>query len=270
MVLRKIKTKTTRLKWGKNSVGYRIGGREILVGLSTDVGSRLPRGHNPDVRKKAFISDVKYPKMERPTDITTTVHGHITDPQFNLGGYCLVFAVDAVSVDPRCCEKYILETYPRVDLFSSRRRLYTLNRAVRDDRAKVGSIFTWEPSDRTDTPHLVAMVANYLRGPVTEPNNDHRRYIIENSRDYDLKNGVINDTSENRIRKFKDAMESVVSYVKHHEPGIRRVIIPVGIGCEFEGDRVWTEYYLPRVQEAAFSLKPYSIELQLVDSSRRE
>ena len=191
------------------------------------------------------------------------IQGRLTDERFRDRRCYIVYAVNAISIDPYGIAKDLKEIYPYENTHDVRKRLYSLPRATVESRDEPGCILIHGPPAITDNlPHLIACVTQYGYGEAID-SNERAQLAMTRSKDLHYANGLKMDTVENRRQSFQDCLKKIVGLAMD-DNNVERVIIPEGLGCRGQCQNEWHTVYVPMLETMADRLKPYGVETFLV------
>ena len=187
------------------------------------------------------------------------VRGDPTDGCFQREDTAVVFAINSIAIKTVGNTERILKAYAYGDCVSVRGQLYSLPRAIRKDRAHVGTIVCKKPGEGKSLPAVISLVTQYNFGkPVEE--NSIAQSMLETSKDYDFKRGLENDTALGRISNFKRAMRALSDFAKDKANEKYAVYaFHCGIGRGGKMDDIWVEEYLPALKMFAEDVIEYGI-----------
>lgn len=148
----------------------------------------------------------------------------------------LVQITNCVATKPHGLSRTLANTYPYGCPYSKRRPINGRNCAVVSDRAKPGQISI---ENNEGKPQICNLFAHFYMG---YPNGLWAKRAKENkNNDRDLLKGIGNDTEENRLLWFNEALCNLEAYLKTEIGIIDKVVVPYMIGCGLGGGD-WNRY----------------------------
>ena len=87
-----------------------------------------------------------------------TVTGRLSDAEFASRGNVLIYAVNSIGCDCFGLVKDLHQVYRHESVYSRRKRLYNLSRAVVSSRDVPGTLIVQEPLEQDNSPYLIACV----------------------------------------------------------------------------------------------------------------
>lgn len=197
--------------------------------------------------------------------------GSVLEKIFHTKHSCIIVNGNSTGVETYGTLKRVYTYYPFSDVISSRRRLYGLERAVRDDRAPVGGVFVRKPLSHpyNEGPSVATIISQFGFGkPIDER---ERKNANNTSKDLHFVQNLEKDGVEMRIGNFKRCMDSLMKEaIKKENEDINLYLITAGVGRGGLVDCVWLDHYLPIIRDFANTLSLYSIRVVLCISDRHE
>lgn len=191
-----------------------------------------------------------------------SVTGRLCDVEFASRTNFLVYAVNAIGCDEFGLVKDLHQVYRHESVYSRRKRLYSLSRAVVSSRDAPGNLIVQEPLETDNSPSLIACVTQFGWGASIE-DNVKAMQAVNTSKDWHYTQGLREDTKPNRRHHFKTCMKKLATLAMGHKD-VEKIIIPEGMGCRGKLDEEWREYYLPAIQALATRVEPFGIQTVLV------
>ncbi len=177
-----------------------------------------------------------------------TVTGDLISSEFQDPHTCIVQILNCVAVRPHGLSETLAKKYPYSDLYSKRRSINKLNRAILEDRPTPGTMDICRSTSHTD-PLVANLYAQFYMGKDNNRNFMTQKLIKtlkeHPDRDPQLLNGLLEDTTENRVSWFYSALIQLLSRVK--EENIKKIVFPFRIGCGLAGGN-WRRDYLPHLK----------------------
>ena len=180
--------------------------------------------------------------------------GDLTSKDFQDNKTCIVQILNCVAIRAHGLSESLSRKYPYCNMYTKRRPIKNLNRAVLQDRPLPGTLDICRPSSHPIVEPLVAnLYAQYYMGK--ERNRNYMSWRLTKSlqdtcdsscTDPNLLAGLLADTQENRIKWFRDALNKLLEQIP--EEDIERVIFPYRIGCGLAGGN-WSVHYLPAIKD---------------------
>ena len=207
--------------------------------------------------------------MATPREATVTssplllARGTLVDTCFQRSDVAIIVATNSISIKAVGVVEKVFAKYPYGDSISSREQLYDLPRAVRKDRADVGSMQVKRSEGKRD-PVIISLVSQFNFGKSIEDNKIAQN-LMKSSKDFHFKFGLENDTALGRINNFKRAITTLSDFAKlkkNEDLGV--YAFPCGIGRSGKMDDVWVEEYLPVLKMFAEDVIQYGVTTLLV------
>ncbi|XP_063599071.1 uncharacterized protein LOC134775469 isoform X2 [Penaeus indicus] len=202
------------------------------------------------------------------------VRGDITAPEYSNIHTALVQILNCVAVRPHGLSEVLAKKYPYSDLYSSRRQIKNYNRSVVEDRPRPGTIGICRPKTPFRGPIVVDVFGQFYMGKERNRNLMNKRLAktlqdTNNSseRDPELLEGLIEDTADNRIRWFREALEQLAKQVM--EEDIKHVVFPYCIGCGLAGGN-WERNYHPAIKKFAEKVRALNVKVTIVQKTEEQ
>ncbi|XP_027232647.2 uro-adherence factor A [Penaeus vannamei] len=202
------------------------------------------------------------------------VRGDITAPEYSNIHTALVQILNCVAIRPHGLSEVLAKKYPYSDLYSRRRQVKNYNRSVVEDRPKPGTIGICRPRAPSHGPIVVDVFGQFYMGKERNRNLMNKRLAktlqdTNNSseRDPQLLEGLLEDTTDNRIKWFREALEQLAEQVV--KEGIKHVVFPFSIGCGLAGGN-WERNYFPAIKNFAEKVKALSVKVTIVQKTNEQ
>ena len=149
--------------------------------------------------------------------------------------YVILQIMNCVAVKPHSLSKTIADIYPYSNTYSRRRAIKHFNRAIIEDRSKPGDIEICYPNI-PERPIIINIFGQFYMGGC---NSVWPKRILKQTIDEHLRDGVLNDTKENRLKWFKEGLSEIMKNADKFKA--KTIFIPEYIGCNAGGGD-WTLY----------------------------
>lgn len=139
-------------------------------------------------------------------------YGNLNEVRFNDEGVIICIAISAVAYAPfGMAARQVSELYPYGNFFAHRTRLFQTYRCIVRTRSTPGRIHLGEPP--AHQPTIIGLVTQFGLGL---PSDKHPRIkeMIAATRDEHYKEGLKNDTAENRISYLSQCLEILKKFIK--------------------------------------------------------
>lgn len=178
----------------------------------------------------------------------------------------LVYATNGSAYLPFGVAEGMGNKYPYGCIHARRRRLFNLNRVVRQDRAETGTVFFTTPPriENEDLPYVACIIAQYGVWKEIE-SNDIARDIAKKTTDIDHARRLNEDTGYHRKIGFTKALTTLYEHICNRSD-IVNVILPAGLGMGSYTGLEWRRDYLPSILTLARRLKQHNISVVLLTS----
>lgn len=188
----------------------------------------------------------------------TIIRGEITAEQFDRDDVAICYIVNGTSVYNYGLSAALADKYPYADIYSARKKLYSLNRARVESRNQVGEVFIFKEPNR---PFIIALVAHFGSGEPIESNLKNQEYM-KTSTDSHFVAGIKLDTLNGRV----DGLKRCIQCLSHQLASIpiSTLYIPAGTGSTLRGD-TWEKKYIPVFEQLVHSAQENNIRIVIVD-----
>ncbi len=214
-----------------------------------------------NVTKSTFKAHPKALEFYRQLDVVVYRPGDITDPLYSHPDTALVQIINCVAVRPHGLSNTLAKVYPYCNSYSRRRPIGKLNRAMIIDRPKEGTIQVCLP-DHPHAPIVINVCGQFYMGKNIDVNIYAKR-IIKQYLDDHLQKGLQLDTSENRIKWFREGLAALSKNIYDRDIEVKQVVFPAFIGCGLAGGN-WQENYLPAIRSFARRVANYGVKVIVV------
>ena len=188
--------------------------------------------------------------------------GDALERVFHAKNVCIIVNGHSSGIEPYGMAGRVYNIHPFGDVITTRRRLFNLERAIKEDRPPTGSVFLRRPYSFPEhtCPSIATCITQFGYGrPYDE--RDAKKIL---SKDQHFVQNLEKDVVQKRIENFKHCMEALTQEaIKKENKDLDLFLIQAGMGRGGRMDDVWLTSYLPIIEEFANHLKMYDIRVVL-------